>query len=214
MDATLRMIGHIDPKGPPNPELNISDVIIYVGQSKDDPNGVKDAIGYHDMNHQAIPYGFVLTDIAEQAGEPWTVTLSHEVLELIADPDVNLMVLAPHPKGGQQPVLRPYEVCDPVQSNRYQIDGVPVSNFVTPQYFAQTEHPMKRTNFLNVPLQQFGLTRGGYFSYLDLSTGKYETEFDDKINGPKVAELKQSMGSARRQARRIKDVQHLLKQGK
>ncbi|MGZ3459782.1 MAG: hypothetical protein ACXU86_14905, partial [Archangium sp.] len=155
-----------------------------------------------------------LTDIAEQAGEPWTVTLSHEVLELIADPDVNLMVLAPHPKGGPQPVLRPYEVCDPVQGNSYRIDGVVVSNFVTPLYFAQTERPTKQTNFLNMPLQQFGLAPGGYFSYLDLSTGKYETEFADKVNGPKVAELKQSMGSARRHARRIKDVQHLLKPGK
>jgi len=30
-------------------------------------------------------------------GESWTVTLSHEALELIADPEVNLLVAGPHP---------------------------------------------------------------------------------------------------------------------
>jgi hypothetical protein len=45
-------------------------------------------------------------------GESWTVTLSHEALELIADPEVNLLVAGPHPSQPKVDVFHWYEMCD------------------------------------------------------------------------------------------------------
>ncbi len=39
----------------------------------------------------------VVTDEKEELRNDWTITLSHEVLEMIANPHVNLRVHAPHP---------------------------------------------------------------------------------------------------------------------
>jgi hypothetical protein len=203
MDAMIRMIA-IDRTAKPDPEAALSDVVIYVGELDDDPQGIDGALGYHSGNLSGIPYGFVFADVARRAGEAWATTLSHEVLELLADPEVNLLVLAPHPARDNDVVLRPYEVCDPVQSDSYVIDGVRVSNFVTPLYFAQLDHPVvTQTNFLQLPLGRFGVRPGGYFSYLDLNTGRWVDIFGDDDRARKLAHHKQGLGLARRQNRRV-----------
>lgn len=175
-----------------------TDIIIYVGELDDDPQSVQGAIGYHDLNHGAIPYGFVFTDVAAKVGEAWSVTLSHEVVELLADPDVNLLCVGPHPKRQGASVLRSYEVADPTQSDTYEIDGVEVSNWVTPAYFvAGSTQP---TNHLELPLKPFGVRPGGYFSYFDLSTNKWNAVFGDKAAATR-AKAKRGMGSLRRMGR-------------
>ena len=76
--------------------------IIYVGESSNDPTtGVDNALGYHSDNHKNVPYGFIYLDVCKEAGENWTVTLSHEVLELLADPTAVTTITgkAPHGKG-------------------------------------------------------------------------------------------------------------------
>ncbi len=64
------------------------DSVLYLWDRVD----VEDALGYHDTNNRGIPFGFVFTELSRKMGEKWTVTLSHEALELIADPEVNLLV--------------------------------------------------------------------------------------------------------------------------
>jgi hypothetical protein len=199
MDAEVRGLA-IDPNAKPKPELSLSDVIVYVGELDDDPQKVADAVGYHNLNNRGIPYGFVFTDVAAKMGEPWSTTLSHEVLELLADPDVNLLVVGPHPKQPNAVALRTYEVCDPVQSDSYDIDGIAVSNFVTPLYFARLPSPNTvRTNYLKQELDRFGVRPGGYFSYFDLATRRWNDVFG------KGAELrvaaKELLGVARRARR-------------
>jgi hypothetical protein len=210
MDASLRVI-RIDRNAKPNPEAELSDVIIYVGELGDDPQAVEGAVGYHSANLGGIPYGFVFADVAKQLGETWTVTLSHEVLELVADPEVNLLVMAPHPKKKRSFVLRPYEVCDPVQGDIYTIDDVEVSNFVLPLYFAEEAHPtQKQTNHMAFALDRFGLRPQGYYSYLDLELGKYVDVFGEKVDGARVSQIKSRLQTARRQARRATSVAGLL----
>jgi hypothetical protein len=53
MTATLRH-ATIGRKAKPDPELNNADVIIYVGETNDDPQKVENAIGYHSQNHRAF----------------------------------------------------------------------------------------------------------------------------------------------------------------
>ena len=71
MDADVRGIA-MNRNAKPNPELSVSDVILYVGELDDDPQKVADAIGYHDLNNKGIPYGFVFTDVAAKVGEKWS----------------------------------------------------------------------------------------------------------------------------------------------
>ena len=101
-----------------------ADSVIYLVDQATLPG----ALGYHDMNTRGVPVGFVfVVDLTQ-----WTVTLSHEALELIVDPTVNIFVPGPDPRDAANPVLLTYEVCDAVERTSYEIDGVRVSNFLTP----------------------------------------------------------------------------------
>ena len=199
MDADVRGIA-MKRDAKPTPELTLSDVILYVGELNDDPQKVADAVGYHDLNNKGIPFGFVFTDVASKAGEKWSTTLSHEVLELLADPDVNLLVVGPHPKNPTNVALRTYEVCDPVQADTYDLDGITVSNFVTPLYFARLPSPTTtRTNYLNNDMARFGIRPGGYFSYFDMTTRKWDNVFGE--GAETLVRSKDILGIARRARR-------------
>ena len=134
----------------------------------DQPN-LAGALGYHSINNFEVPVGFVFTDLGE-----WTVTLSHEVLELIMDPTVNILVPGPHPNDPNGVVLHAYEVCDAVERTVYDIDGIPVSNFVTPQYFREGDAAGTRNDFLGVGVASFGLTPDSHIAFFDLATGRWD----------------------------------------
>jgi len=138
------------------------------------------ALGYHDRNNHGIPFGFVFTELSKQLGENWTVTLSHEALELIGDPEVNLLVAGPHPANPKQDVFHWYEMCDAVQAESYDIDGVAVSNFVLPLYFTGSEEVGGRNDFLGrlysgKTLRSFSVNPGGYVGFFNPQSSEHET---------------------------------------
>ena len=152
------------------------DGVIYLWDAVD----VEDALGYHETNLRGIPYGFVFTELSRQLGENWTVTLSHEVLELLGDPQANLLVQGPHPNDSSKTVFHWFEMCDAVQSETYKIDSVEVSNFVLPLYFTENDEKGARNDFLgrkhgNKTLVSFGVNPGGYVGFFDPGTGDHET---------------------------------------
>src|ERR1043166_2208566 len=65
------------------------DAVLYVTAetARSDPEG------FHDRNFRGVPYGVVYSQMSEQSGDPWSVTLSHEAIELIADPQANNYVM-------------------------------------------------------------------------------------------------------------------------
>lgn len=130
------------------------------------------ALGYHDLTKEGLPLGkvFAATDIAYK--HKWTHTLSHELLEMLADADINLTVFVQSdPRHG---VLYSREVCDACQAEQYayEIDGVVVSDFVYPAWFesfwaadaAQFDHKKE----IHRP---FELLPGGYISIFDMGSG-------------------------------------------
>lgn len=178
----------------------IHDAIIYLGDSSQDPNGgVADAYGYHSANYDDIPFGFVYLDVCEKYGEEWSSTLSHEVLELLADPAATLTVSGPNPKK-QSPHTVQYdlEVCDPTQGDSYTIDDVKVSNFVTPAYFGKSGGAPE-TNFLKLQLKPFGVRPGGYFQY-EVGNAVHQVD-GEKVTATRVAARK-ILALYRRNARR------------
>jgi hypothetical protein len=178
-----------------------ADAIIYVGESSADPTtGVSGVFGYHSDNYSHIPYGFVYLDVCQQYAEPWSCTLSHEVLELLADPTAALTVAGPAPAGStDSSVYYDLEVCDPTQSDQYAINGVTVSNFVTKAYFGIVGGPTSNTNFLNLALAPFAVRPKGYVQYEDAAGV-------NQINGSKVdakrLAARNILGKHRRNARR------------
>lgn len=178
------------------------DAIIYLWNEAD----VDDALGYHFQNNRGIPFGFVFTSLAHEIGEPWSVTLSHEALELLGDPETNLLAMGPHPSEDRD-VFHWYEMCDAVQTESYEIDGVPVSNFVLPLYFTgtrETDEPGARNDFLGrshggQTLMSFGINPGGYVGFFDPELGDHDTF---SIQGDAIAKLRLGVKSKARQARR------------
>jgi hypothetical protein len=146
-----------------------ADSVIYIV----DENLLPGALGFHDLNAADLPFGFVFV----LDPNDWTVTLSHEVLELILDPTVNLFVPGPDPRDAQNIVLHSYEACDAVERTSYMIDGIAVSNFLTPSYFTIGEAPGARNDFLGVNVKSFGVTQGSHIAFFDLATGQFETVF-------------------------------------
>lgn len=177
LGASLRLEGR---SGPKPQKQNLADMrgdaVIYLW----DRTNVDDALGYHEANHRGIPFGFVFTELSRALGESWTATLSHEALELIGDPEVNLLVAGPHPADPKADVFHWYEMCDAVQAEAYEIDGVEVSNFVLPLYFTGGEELGGRNDFLGrsyegKPLRSFGVNPGGYVGFFNPATGEHET---------------------------------------
>lgn len=203
--AVLRFEGHVAPVPDRDrpPELR-GDAIIYLRDTAD----VAGALGYHDQNNIGLPCGFVFTELSASVGEDWTVTLSHEALELIGDANVNKLAAGPHPADPNRWVLHWYEMCDAVQAESYLIDGVAVSNFLLPLYFTPGEQAGGRNDFLGkthdgVSLPSFGVNPGGYLGYLDPTTGKMQTwaRPDDAAAAERL-QVKQRAGATRRSVRK------------
>jgi hypothetical protein len=102
-----------------------------------------------------------------EANDSWTVTLSHEVLEMIADPYGNRLIAAPHPLDPVERVKYLVEVCDPCQTVWYPINGVPVSDFYTPRYFDPVGPDAGRYSFTGEVTRPIEILDGGYLSWID-----------------------------------------------
>jgi len=113
------------------------------------------ALGYHDF--AGVPRSVILAQ-----GEQTSVTMSHEALEMSADPNADRWVKM---SDGREVAV---EVCDPCEADAYSklvtIMGldryVTVSNFVLPSWFDPSgAGPYDRMGTINAP---FGMAPGGY----------------------------------------------------
>lgn len=148
------------------------DALIYLQRTPQEG-----ALGWHDADKYGVPYGVVYTEAFD---EPWSVTLSHEVLELMLDPHVNRLAAGPHPTIKGRTVFHWYEACDAVQSDTYKVAGVEVSDFVLPAYFTEAEEQGMRMSYLGADLRSFGTAPGGYVGFFDPVTGRHDTYFNDE----------------------------------
>jgi hypothetical protein len=135
-----------------------------------DNSDLGSALGYHDLTSDGQPLAKVFAGTAKQSGEPWTTLLSHEVLEMLADPYIYLTALAPGEFGL---LLYPYENCDACQSPKYGylIGDQLVSDFVYPAWFDPNQTPGSQLDFGKHIQRPFQLLPGGYSLIYDLSLG-------------------------------------------
>jgi hypothetical protein len=129
-----------------------------------DTSDQADQLGYHDITPAGLPLGKAFAKSDKDGGYEPSVTISHELLEMLVDPEINLSAVI----DGK---LYAYEVCDPCEADEhgYKIDGILVSNFITPQWFQPTvggNGPFDFQKKLDKPLT---ILSGGYYQYLEMS---------------------------------------------
>ena len=124
------------------------------------------AAGYHtDDNGQ--PFSLV------QADANWPLTASHEVLEMLADPFGSRTIAGAPPTGAPDPVssfervVYLVEVCDPCEDAQfaYTANGVPVSDFITPDYYNPIASEGVQYSFGGNIEAPHTVLEGGYVSF-------------------------------------------------
>lgn len=129
------------------------------------------ALGYHDITPDGLPLGKVFAKTTLDDGGEVSVTTSHELLEMLGDPDINLTAELDD-GSGKPSKFYAYEVCDACEADQfgYKINNVLVSDFVYPAYF-ESFRKAKSTQFdqRNKITAPFTLLAGGYISVLDLA---------------------------------------------
>lgn len=133
-----------------------------------------DALGYHAEGPDGKPYGKVFVGPVLDAGggvldggtsgTSVASELSHEAIELVGDPDVNLWADGPTRAEGSSYAV---ELCDPCEATSYTItleDGtrVLVSDFVTPAWFDEEAPSGSVFDWCQVVKAPFALGPGGY----------------------------------------------------
>lgn len=161
VDAELTII----PKGSQTPTGSWWLVIL-------DDSDQANALGYHDLTSEGLPMGKVFAASDLTAGTSWTVTASHELLEMLADPNINLTVFVQNTNTAG--LLYAYEVCDACEDDSlgYLIDNILVSDFVYPSWFesfrAEGSTQFDRQKKMQKPFQ---LLAGGYIGVFNVSAG-------------------------------------------
>lgn len=133
-----------------------------------------DFLGYHDVTPDGLPLSrvFVKTTLAD--GERVSVTASHELVEMLVDPAMNLLTTGPDPKA-----VYAYETADPVEESSFRVRGIPMSNFVYPSYFEEFHKPGSvRFDRLGKLRRPFQILRGGYQSVF--KHGKWTDHYGSK----------------------------------
>lgn len=130
------------------------------------------ALGYHDLTTDGLPIGKVFAGTDLKTGNNWTVTASHELLEMLADPNINLTVFVQSDQSTG--ILYAYEVCDACEADNlgYQIGNVTVSDFVFPAWFegfrTTGSTRFDQGNQIKNPLE---LLAGGYIGVFNVNSG-------------------------------------------
>ena len=107
-----------------------------------------------------------------QAGPTWSLTASHECLEMLVDPYGRRMQAGDSIKPGQGRVEYLVEVCDPCETLEvsYTVNGVVVSDFYTPSYLNPVGHPGETYSFTGAIAGPHQVLKGGYLSWVDPPT--------------------------------------------
>jgi hypothetical protein len=151
--------------------------------------------GVH-MDDNKQPYAKV---IATPDSDEWTIDASHETLEMLVDPYGNRLQSSTAvaivggkvvDSTGQFNYL--VEACDPCEADTYAypIQGVALSDFITPHYYDPVVTPGTRYSFTGAITAPRQLLPGGYISYIDLSTNEWQQIlWVDPNQGPTINDL-------------------------
>lgn len=141
----------------------------------DNPD-VAGAMGYHELTPDGMPLSKVFVGLSNKYGEPVSVTVSHELVEMLVDPGIQM--IAQGPNG----IFYAYEVADAVQGETFEVGGFPMTNFMYPAWFEEfrvgTKEPKRKYDHLGNCIGAFVINAGGYMPVM--KRGKWTQIFGSK----------------------------------
>ncbi len=155
------------------------------------------ALGYHDLTEEGLPIGKVFAKTDVDDGVPWSKTVSHELLEMLGDPGINLVVYRE-----ELNQLWAYENCDACEEIMYSIDGVVVSDFVFPAWFEDFwDVGQTRFDYCGNIDRPFKLLTGGYIGTFDITGNRGWQQHTADFFNPKA---RAHVGSRRERRRTLR----------
>jgi hypothetical protein len=149
--------------------------------------GISGSDGYHsDSNGKP----FALVRYVPRLD--WTFTASRELLDMLVDPFGERLQPGPslNPADHGKVVRFLVEICAPIggPEQAYQIDGVSVSDFVTPEFFGGAKKEGAKYSFRGSAAGPLKINKQGYISWRDEQQKWYQLTWfgSDK---PKIREL-------------------------
>ncbi|GHO42744.1 hypothetical protein [Ktedonospora formicarum] len=126
------------------------------------------ALGFH-LDEQGQPYAIV------QYSHSWSLSASHEVLELLADAYGNCLVAGPSLKKDHGRVQYLLGICDPCQGAdfAYTVNDILVSDFVTPSYYEPVRANGERYSYTGAVQEPRQVLPGGYITWYNASDGRW-----------------------------------------
>jgi hypothetical protein len=116
------------------------------------------ALAYHDLTPDGLPLAKVFVKTTRDNGDLVSVSASHELVEMLVDPAINLMSTGPDPKATYA-----YESADPVEALSFRVNGIPMSDFVYPSYFEGFRKAGSvKFDQMNKVTRPFQILKGGY----------------------------------------------------
>jgi hypothetical protein len=135
--------------------------------------------GFH-LNKHNQPYAKV---IASPDSDEWTIDASHETIEMLVDPYGNklqasqsLEVVGDAIEDGTDEFEYLVEACDPCEADdyAYAIQGVQVSDFITPHFYDPMNTPGTRYSFTGAIKAPRQLLPGGYISFVNTTADRVQ----------------------------------------
>jgi hypothetical protein len=161
--------------------------------------------GFHLDQHNQ-PYAKV---IASPGSDEWTIDASHEALEMLVDPNGNRLqpstsIQIENGKivdgTGQFGYL--VEACDPCEADNYAypIQGVAVSDFLTPHFYDPVVTPGTRYSFTGAIKAPRQILPGGYISWVNQQSNEMQQLlWVDPAKAPKIVSLGPASGASLRE---------------
>jgi hypothetical protein len=99
--------------------------------------------------------------------DSWSLTASHEMLEMLGDPFGRRVIAGRSPKRGQGRVEFLVEMCDPCEADEfaYTVNDILVSDFITPYFYDPARTLGVRYSFTGAIEHPREILRGGYISW-------------------------------------------------
>ncbi len=161
--------------------------------------------GFHLDKHNQ-PYSKV---IAAADDDSWTIDASHETIEMLVDPYGNKMqssVAIEIVKGKVQDGTGQFnylvEACDPCEANGYgyAINGIVVSDFLTPHFYDPIVTPGTRYSFTGALTRPREVLPGGYISYVNQESDEWQQIlYVDPNSPPTINNLGPATGKSLRE---------------
>ena len=122
--------------------------------------GMPGAAGVHE-DKDGQPFALITMS------DSWSLTASHEMLEMLGDPFGKRVIPARSPKRGQGRVEFLVEMCDPCEADQfaYTVNDILVSDFYTPRFFDPKPVDGTRYSFTGALKRPREILRGGYISW-------------------------------------------------